>query len=85
MTYHLAKIKTYATLKRCYRAGELFTAEEVGDLINEVDDEGNPVFVEAISKEVPKESASAKPATATKAGKIEVKRIGGVDPDRVTV
>lgn len=45
--YKLNIGKTYATVKKIYHQGELFTFEEVKDQLSQVDGAGNSYFVEA--------------------------------------
>lgn len=60
--YKLNLGSSYTNMKRTFRAGELFTAEELGADLNETDDNGTRYFVPATSDEVAQvESAQVEP------------------------
>lgn len=45
-TYMLTGAKTYATITRVFKAGEVYTEDQLGDAINAVTQDGRPMFSE---------------------------------------
>lgn len=72
--YVLNGTKTYATLKRIFTAGEVYTETELGDLVNRRDEQGDDYFVEVtIVEEAVAEEAEAAAAVAPRKN-IKIKK-----------